>query len=103
MSLDKINDKVITANFTDINFSTRIAKDILIDESAQNNIGHAYNQLKNDLNAYLEEVRKRQQNEVRSENAVISATLKRFTDIYKNQYTAWSELGELKKSIDTFE
>lgn len=103
MSLDKINDKVITANFTDINFSTRIAKDILIDESAQNNIGHAYNQLKNNLNAYLEEVKKIQQDEERSENAVISATLKRFTDIYKNQYTAWSELGELKKSIDVFE
>lgn len=103
MSSNNISDKVLAANFTDIDFSTRIAKDILIDKSIQKNTAHAYNQLKNNLNTYLEEVKKIQQEEERDENDVINATLKKLEGIYINQYNIWSKLDKLEKNNKNFE
>ena len=103
MSSDNISDKVIEANFTDINLSTRISKDILIDKSTQKNTAHAYNQLKNNLNTYLEEVKKIQQEEERDENDVINATLKKLRGIYISQYNIWSKLDKLEKNNKNFE
>lgn len=98
MSSKTKSDEVLVANFTDTTLADQINKNIVGDGS-MNNLAGAYDEIKNNIDKYLEKVRKQQLNEERTEDQAYTSILKSYEDIYKDQEKLWNEQIKFLNSI----